>query len=55
VRDHDHVAVAVADRGGRRLRVLLEAGGVVLARQVDRQDVVAAPAQVGLQQVPVPG
>ena len=55
VRDDDHVVVALADRRGGGVGVLLQAGGVVLVGQVDRQDVMPARAQLGLDEVEVPG
>ena len=54
VRD-EHDPLAVADRLRDRVRVLRQAGGVVLGGQVDGDEVVAAGAQLAREQVPVPG
>ena len=51
--DHDQIR-PVADRPDHGVRVLGQAGRVVLARKVRRHDVVTSGPQFGLHQVPVP-
>ena len=51
--DHDQIG-PVADRLDHGVRVLGQAGRVVLTRKVRRHDVVTSCAQFGLDQVPVP-
>src|SRR3984957_8658744 len=52
-RDHDQ-ARAAADGSNDSVGVLGEPGRVVIAGQVGREGVMAAPAQLPLDQVPVP-
>ena len=52
---HDDQVAAVADCVHDRVGVLRPAGRLVVARQVDGHQVVAAFTQFGGDQVPVPG
>src|SRR5690606_11873088 len=54
VRDQHRVGES-GGRGGDRLGVIVQTGGFVLAGQVDGDGAVPAPAQLGFEQVPVPG
>ena len=51
--DHDEIA-AIADRVDDRVGVLGEAGGVVVAREIHRDDVMVAGLQLGGDQMPAP-
>ncbi len=52
---YHHEAGAIADARDHRVGVLRQARGVVVARQVDRDHIVAPHGELGVHQMPVPG